>query len=122
MKKSWCRRFALSSDTKSLLAALLLLAGLFTIAVILPLYLATAMDSPSTTVVSSEDIGRLRSARFIDRFLQRETEIETDKGVFLVCGVFVALKGHPMVLEQREDGGRVLCDSVQKICARLVQQ
>lgn len=121
MKKSWRRRFNLSSDTKSLLAVLLLLAGLFTIAVILPLYL-TAIDSPSATVVSSEDMGRLQSARFIDRFIRRETEIETDKGVFLVRGAFMARKGHPLVLELRDDGARMLCDPAQEICGRLAEE
>lgn len=119
MKKR--RRFTFSSDTKRLLAALLLLASLFSVAMILPYYLATAIDSPSTNVVSSEDMGRLQSARFIDRFPRRETEIETEKGVFLVRGAFVARKGHPLVLERREDGARMLCDPAEKICGRLME-
>ena len=52
---------------------------------------------------------------------KRETEIETEKGVYLVRGAFPARKGHPLVQEQREDGARVLCDPAEKVCARLVE-
>lgn len=120
MKKYWRRRFTLSSDTKSLLTALLLLTGCFALVITVPYYLATGDDRISAVIVVSEDVGRLQSARFIDRFLRRETEIETEKGVFLVHGAFVARKGHSLVLEQRDDGARMLCDPTEKICARLV--
>ena len=121
MNKSWRRSFALSPDTRSSLAALSLLAGSFAVVVALLYYLATADDRISPLVVATEDGGRLQSARFIDRATRRETEIETEKGVFLVRGVFPALKGHPLVLERRGDGAWMLCDRAQKICGRLVQ-
>ncbi|MHB1141458.1 MAG: hypothetical protein ACYC1T_06870 [Sulfuricaulis sp.] len=71
--------------------------------------------------MASEDIGRLQSARFIDRFVRRETQIETEKGVFLVRRTFPALKGNALLLERREDRARMLCDPAQKIYGRLVQ-
>lgn len=122
MKKSWLRRLAISTDDKALLGALLLLAVCFALAFIFPLYLVASSDEvPATAVISSEDIGRLQSVRFIERLIHSETEIETEKGIFLVRGTFVARKGHPLVLEHREDGVRVLCDVVEKICGRLVE-
>lgn len=122
MKKTWLSRLKISTDDKALLGALLILAACFTLAFIFPLYLAVSGDEvPATAVISSEDIGRLQSARFIERLVRSETEIETEKGIFLVRGTFVARKGHPLVLERREDGARVLCDAVEKICGRLVE-
>jgi hypothetical protein len=122
MKKSWLRSLSITTDNKSLLGALLLLAACFALTFILPLYLVASSDKvPATAVISSEDIGELQSARFIERLVHRKTEIETEKGIFLVRGTFVARKGHPLVLEQREDGARVLCDAVEKICGRLVE-
>lgn len=121
MKKSWFHRLAISTDDKALLGALLVLTACFGLAFIFPLYLITSADKvPATAVISSEDIGRLQSARFIERLVHSETEIETEKGIFLVRGTFVARKGHPLVLEQREDGARILCDPMEKICARMV--
>lgn len=122
MKKSWFRRFTISSDDKALLSALSILAACFALAFIFPLYFVASADKvPATAVISSEDIGRLQSMRYIDRFFRRETAIETEKGVFLVRGTFVARKEHLLVLEQREDGARMLCDPAQKICGRLVE-
>ena len=34
---------------------------------------------------------------------------------------FVAIKGHPLVLEMRKDGSRMLCDPAEKTCAQLVR-
>lgn len=122
MKKSWLRRLTISADDKALLGALLILAACFALAFIFPLYLVSSVDKvPATAVISSEDIGRLQSARFIERLVHKETEIETEKGIFLVRGAFPARKGHPLVLERREGGARVLCDPVQKICGRLAE-
>lgn len=122
MKKTWLRRFTISTDDKTLLGALLILTACFGLAFIFPLYLVASSNKvPATAVISSEDIGRLQSARFIERLVHSETEIETDKGIFLVRGAFPARKGHPLVLEQREDGARVLCDSAEEVCARLVK-
>lgn len=121
MKKSWIRRLAISTDDKDLLGALLLLTACFALAFILPLYLVALSDNvPATAVVSSEEVGRLQSAHFIERLVHSETEIETEKGVFLVRGTFPARKGHLLVLEQREDGARVLCDVAEKVCGRLI--
>lgn len=121
MKKSWHRRLGISTDDKTLFGALLMLAACFALAFIFPLYLVASADKvPATAVISSENIGRLQSAHFIERFIHSETEIETEKGIFLVRGTFPARKGHPLALEQREDGARILCDTVEKICRRLV--
>ena len=120
MKKSWLHHFTISTDDKALLGALLVLTACFALAFIFPLYLVASSDKvPATAVISSEDIGRLQSARFIGRLVHSETEIETEKGVFLVRGVFPARKGHRLVLEQREDGMRVLCDAAENTCARI---
>lgn len=120
MKKSWLRRLTISTDDKALLGALLILAVCFALTFVFPLYLAASGDKvPATAVISSEDIGRLQSARFIERLVHSETEIETEKGFFLVRGAFLARKGHRMVLEQREDGMRVLCDTAENACARI---
>lgn len=122
MKKSWFRRLVISTDNKDLLGALLVLTACFALAFIFPLYLVSSADKvPATAVISSEDIGRLQSARFIERLVHKVTEIETEKGVFLVRGAFVARKGHHLVLEQREGGARVLCDPAEEVCARLVE-
>lgn len=121
MKKFRQWSFALSPDTQSTLAALLLLTDCFTMVAVLIYFLATAEERISAVAVTSEDNGRLQSARFIGRFVRRETQVETEKGVFLVRGTFPALKGHALVLERREDEVRMLCDSVQKICGRLVR-
>ena len=51
----------------------------------------------------------------------KETTVETDQGTFLVRGAFVAIKGHPLVLEMRKDGSRMLCDPAEKTCAQLVR-
>lgn len=121
MKKSWLRRLRISTDDKALLGALLLLTACFALAFAFPLYLVTSAGKvPATAVISSEDMGGLQSARFIERLVHSETEIETEKGIFLVRGAFPARKGHPLVLEKREDGVRVLCDSAEEVCARLV--
>lgn len=104
-----------------MVVALSLLAGGFAVVAALLYFLATTDERISAVVVASEDIGRLQSARFIDRFVRRETQIETEKGVFPVPGAFSALKGNALVLERREDGARMLCDPAQKICGRLVQ-
>lgn len=119
MKKSQRRLFTFSPDTQSTLAALLLLTGGFTMVAVLIYFLATADERISAVVVTSEDIGRLQSARFIGRFIHRETQIETEKGVFLVRGVFPVLKGNALVLEHREDGVRMLCDPEQNHCRKL---
>ena len=65
MKKSQRRLFTFSPDTQSTLAALLLLTGGFTMVAVLIYFLATADERISAVVVTSEDIGRLQSARFI---------------------------------------------------------
>lgn len=120
MKKFWRRRFVISSDTKSWLTALLLLAVLFATVIAVPYYLAIGDNRISAVVVTSEDQGRLQSARYIERFFGYETEVETDKGLLLVRGAFPARKGHSLALELRDDGARMLCDSVEKVCARVL--
>lgn len=121
MKKIRRRLFTFSPDTQSTLAALLLLTGGFIMVTVLIYFLATADERISAVVVTSEDIGRLQSARFIGRLIHRETQIETGKGVFLVRGAFPALKGHALVLERREDGTQMLCDPVQHLCRKLIE-
>ena len=84
-------------------------------------YLLLYLDQPSPVLISSSDVGRLQQASFLDRFIYKETTVETDQGTFLVRGAFVAIKGHPLVLEMRKDGSRMLCDPAEKTCAQLVR-
>lgn len=84
-------------------------------------YLLLYINQPSSVLVTSFDVGRLQQASFLDRFIYKETTMETEKGTFLVHGAFVAIKGHSLVLEMRKDGSRMLCDLAEKTCAQLVR-
>ncbi len=84
-------------------------------------YLFIHLDQPSPVLISSTDVGRLQKALFLDRFIYKETAVETDQGTFLVRGAFVAIKGRPLVLEVRQDDSRMLCDQAEKTCAPLVR-
>ena len=75
----------------------------------------------SAAVVTTEDVGTLQSAHFIDQLIRHETIIDTEKGSFVVCGTFPVIKNHALVLERRQDGARLLCDPAEKICVRLAR-
>lgn len=114
-----------STDSSGLLAlgALLILWVMFIGEMALLMYgLDDVFNCSSIAlVVASEDAGRLQSAYFVDQLIRRQTIVETDKGSFVVCGAFPAIKGHALVLERRRDGKRMLCDPAEKICSRLAR-
>jgi len=80
-------------------------------------------DQPSPVVVSETDAGHVLQASFTQIYFPRGTDtmVETDRGSFLVSGTFTALKGHALVLEQRENGFHMLCDRAEKRCLALVR-
>ncbi|MHB8623882.1 MAG: hypothetical protein ACYC9J_13925 [Sulfuricaulis sp.] len=123
MTKGSSRRFTLRAHTKNWLGAVLLFVGFLTLMAAVLYFVVTVVfdGTPSAVVITSEDVGRLQSARFIDQFVQRETVIDTEKGSFLVRGVFPAVKDHALVLERREGGAQVLCDPAEKVCAPLAR-
>ena len=113
------RRDSTSSLDLLVIGAFLLLVVMFVVEMA---WLMNGLDcSSSSPLVASEDAGQLQVAHFVDRVIQRRTIIETDRGSFLVCGTFPAIKNHALVLERRQDGNRMLCDPAEKICSRLVR-
>lgn len=69
------------------------------------------------SVVSSTSAGEIVTAEFISVNL---TRVVTSQGTFLVHGAFQAIKDHSAVIEKRESGAIMLCDTVSKICKKLV--
>lgn len=79
-------------------------------------------SSPESKIVDfTLDAGSATAAVFHPRFGANSTAVETDKGAYLVYGIFHLSKGQPMVLETRKNGDRMLCIQNTIDCYRLVK-
>lgn len=120
MKKSRSTKQSRAEDNRFALIIVLVLLLIFAFVMGFMMWLITP-DTPSPVVVSETDAGHVLQASFTHIYFPRGTDtvVETDGGSFLVSGTFTALKGHALVLEQRENGFRMLCDRAEKLCLPL---
>jgi hypothetical protein len=71
-------------------------------------------------VVKVTDIGRMTDSTFsTGSFGSNTTTVRTDKGTYLVNGVFQATLDNPLVIELRGDDKMWLCDHRQEQCLSL---
>lgn len=73
-------------------------------------------------VATTMPIGSIVSAQFISESWSSlaRTQVNTDRGTFLVDGTFHALTGTPLTLETRKNDRRFLCGGEPRICKKMV--
>lgn len=77
----------------------------------------------SHKVISVEDAGFIKGASYSSSYWGGSSSaIQTDKGTFLVGGVFQAINGRQVRLEERGNGSRVLCEVTTNECRKLLEQ
>jgi len=72
------------------------------------------------TVVSSESVGNLQDATFHRGVVSDSTAVRTDKGTFLVGGIFQAMTGQPIEIRTMKNEDRRLCDATTNVCKLLL--
>ena len=73
-----------------------------------------------SAVVSTQDVGEIISAEFLQGLTEEKTRVLTTRGTFSVNGAFQAFKGNGAGLEVRGNGDKYLCDTTTKTCKKLV--
>lgn len=110
------------SEIKELLYTILFI--LFMLALVgVPTWYKVDQLQQQKVVVSSENLGVPVNVSYIEgNFVSRgQSRIETTEGTFLVIGIFQAPKRHNLVLENRKDGSRFICDKALGDCFLLVK-
>lgn len=82
---------------------------------------ASFIPLPENTVTSVQTAGSVISGRFLPGLLEDRTQIETDKGVYLVYGTLQMTKDDAVTFEEYRFGRPRLCVGEPKVCKALVR-
>jgi len=83
-------------------------------------WFADWMVERSGTVIASHRVGEGVSAQFSQGAISDSTTaVSSTGGTFLVRGAFHVIRGNPLVIEDRKNGDRMLCDHAQGLCKKM---
>jgi len=98
-----------------ILTGLTIVLGVITI-------LAFWIQGRGDTVINERSVGTAINSVFSPSdWGSSTTTVTTDKGTYLVYGIFHVTKGNELFLEKRKGFSRMLCDRIDQECNKLVE-
>ena len=79
---------------------------------------ASCSDKVAATITSETDVGVVISVKYVPETFSTwaKTELETDKGIFVLNGTVSVIKGGSAILREYSDDSQYLCLAGRRVC------